>query len=169
MTIWFLIAAAVLAMGFQCLIAGVFSVGGARLDLMPAVVLYAALTGSWQQTMGAAVVAALLLDTPSFASLGLSVPPFLVVGLAINHFQKVLYRDHAIVQCGFAAAISSASSLWTWLTLQVSAAPLPMSLGVVAKIMVISVLAAAVAPPLFWMLDLMRRWRRYDPVEAETF
>lgn len=158
-----------MAMGFQCSIGGVFNAGGAKLDLMPAIVLYAALTGSWQQTMGTAVVAALLLDTPSFALLGLSVPPFLVMGLAISHFQKVLYRDHAIVQCGFAAAISLANSLWTWLVLQLTASPLPMTIGVVAKILVIAALAAAVAPPLFWALDLMRRWRRYDPVEAETF
>jgi hypothetical protein len=169
MTTWFLIATAILAMGLQCFMSGVVSAGGAMLDLMPAVVLYAALAGSWQQTMGTAVVAALLVDTPSFARLGLSVPPFLIAGLAVNHFQKVLYRDHAVVQGGFAAAISLVSSLWTWLTLQFCAAPLPMSLGVVAKILVIAVLAGAVAPPVFWLLNLMRRWRRYDPVEAETF
>jgi len=58
MSLWFLIAAAVVAMGVQCLISGVFSIGGARLDLMPGMVLYAALTGSWQQTLWTALVAA---------------------------------------------------------------------------------------------------------------
>ena len=169
MSVWFLIAAAVLAMGAQCSLSGVFNIGGARLDLMPAVVLYAALSGSWQQTMVTAVVAALLLDTPSFARLGLSVPPFLVVGLAINHFQKVLYREHALVRCGLAAAISLAASLWTWLTLRLTATPLPMTAAVVGKMVVISILAAAVALPLFWLLDVTRRWRRYDPVEVEVF
>jgi membrane-anchored protein YejM (alkaline phosphatase superfamily) len=169
MSLWFLIAAAVVAMGAQCSLSGMFNIGGARLDLMPGVVLYAALTGSWQQTMGTAVAAALLLDTPSFARLGLSLPPFLAVGLAINHFQKVLYRDHALVRFGLAAAISLAASLWTWLALRLTATPLPMTAGVAGKILLISLLAASAALPLFWMLDVARRWRRYDPVETETF
>jgi rod shape-determining protein MreD len=169
MTIWFLIAAAAVAMGIQCSLAPVFNIGGAKLDLMPAIVLYAALTGSWQQTMGAAVVAAFLLDTPSFARLGLSVPPLIIVGLAVNHFQKLLYRDHLIVQCGFAAAFSLAASIWTWLTLQLSDAPLPMSLGVLLKIVGIAALASVVAPLVFRVLDVLRRWRRYGPVNVETF
>jgi rod shape-determining protein MreD len=164
-----LILIAVLAMGIQCTLAGVIHLAGAKLDLMPAMVTYAALTASWSQALVVAVTCGLLLDMFSFPPLGLSVPPLIVAAMLINHFQKLLYRDHALVQGTLAGATSLGVSLWTGLLLRASDHPLPFDWRTALKMLLIAALAAVVAPAWCWLLDHARRPRADEPMEVETF
>ena len=159
----------VATMALQCWFAAAFDIAGAKLDLMPIVVVYAALNGSWTQTLLVATVSGLMLDTLSLAPFGLSVPPLVAGAVAINHFQRILFRDNALVQCILSGGMSAAVSLWTWLLLRAGVAPLPATVDVWVKMLIISGMTASVAPALFWVLAWFRRERRDEPLKVETF
>lgn len=171
MTKTFLFAAVVAATAVQCALAAVVTVAGVKLDLMPAVVVFAALFSSWNRALFAAAACGLLLDALSFQALGLSVAPFAVAAAVINHFQRVLYRDNIVLQLALGGATSFAVSLWTWLLLQFSATPLPFEVAIAAKVALIAVLAAIGTPLALWLLKSTARWVGQLPggQEAEVF
>jgi len=161
----------VAAMALQCALAAVVTVAGVKLDLMPAVVVFAGLFASWNRALFAAAACGLLLDALSFQALGLSVVPFAVAAAVINHFQRVLYRDNMVLQLALGAATSLAVSLWTWLLLQFGAAPLPFEAAIAAKVAIIALLAALGTPLTLWLLKSAARWVGQLPggQEAEVF
>lgn len=158
-------------MAFQCALAAVVSLAGVKFDLMPATVVFAALFAPWNRTLFVAVVCGLLLDALSFQALGLSVAPFAVAAAAINHFQRILYRDNILLQAALGSAVSLASSVWTWLLLALSPTPLPFESGIAAKMALIALLAALGAPILLWLLKSAARWCGQWPgtEKAEVF
>lgn len=168
MTKSFLLAAAMLVMAFQCALAAVVNLAGVKFDLMPAMVVFAALFASWNRALLVAIVCGLLLDALSFQTLGLSVVPFAVVAAAINHFQRVLFRDNILLQAAFGGAISLALSAWTWLLLALSETPLPLEFGIAAKMALIALLAALAAPLLLWLLKSAARCCGQWPVPENT-
>lgn len=171
MTKTFLFTAVVMAMALQCALAGVLHPAGAKLDLMPAMVVFAALFASWNRALFVAAVCGLLFDALSFQALGLSVPPLTVAAAVINHFQRVLYRDNIVLQLALAGATSLAVSLWTWLLLQFCATPLPFEFAIAAKVALIGLLASLGTPLLLWLMKIAARWFGQLPCgqEAEVF
>jgi len=168
MTKTFLLCSALALMAIQCSLAA-FVLFGVKVDLVPVMVLFAALSSSWQRALLAAVFSALLLDALSSAPLGLSIPPAAVASVVINHFRTILYRDNWLLQCLLAAGVSLSCSLWTWLMLVLGATPLPLSFGVIAKMGLIALLAVAVTPPLLWLLYRLGRRLGQESVEVDTF
>ncbi|MBI5687484.1 MAG: rod shape-determining protein MreD [Verrucomicrobia bacterium] len=171
MTKTFLLAAVVLAMALQCALAAVVNVAGVKLDLTPAVVVFAALFASWNRALFAAVACGVLLDALSFQALGLSVAPLAVAAAVISHFQRVLYRDNILLQLALGGATSLALSVWTWLLLGLGATPLPFEFGIAAKMALIALLAALGTPPLLWLFKGAARWTGQWPgaKEVEVF
>lgn len=150
----------------QCAIASAINIAGVKFDLMPALVLYAALSTSWPRTLAVAIVAGLIIDALSLGAFGLSLPPLAIAGVIINHFQKVLYRDQWPLQCVLAAGISLGCSIWTWLLLHTGPTPLAMTLDIVLKMLLMASLASLVTTPIFWLLDLIGRRLGQKPQEA---
>jgi rod shape-determining protein MreD len=171
MTKTFLFLAVVLAMTLQCTLAAVVNLSGARLDLMPAVVVFAALFASWPRALFTAVAGGLLLDLLSFQPLGLSIAPFAVAAMVVNHFQRVLYRDNILLQIALGGATSLAGSVWSWLLLRFSATPLPLQFDIAEKIALMAMLSAAGTPLLLWVLKITARLTRQeaDDEEVEVF
>jgi len=168
MTKSFLFAAVVLVMAFQCALAALVNLAGVKFDLMPAMVVFAALFASWNRALSTAVVCGLLLDALSFQALGLNVAPFAAAAAVINHFQRILFRDNILLQAALGGAISLTSSVWTWLLLALSATPLPFEFGIVAKMALIALLAALSTPLLLWLLKNAARWWGQWPATAEA-
>jgi len=171
MTKTFLFAAVVLVMALQCALAAVVNVAGVKFDLMPAMVVFAALFASWKHALFVAVVCSLLLDALSFQALGLSIAPLAVAAAAINHFQRVLYRDNILLQAALGGATSLAASVWTWLLLRLGETPLPFEFGIAAKIALIALLVALGTPLFLWLLKCAARWcgQWLHEKEAEVF
>ncbi|MCX6907554.1 MAG: hypothetical protein NTY01_05870 [Verrucomicrobia bacterium] len=167
----FLFAAVVLTMALQCALAGVVHLAGAKLDLMPAMVVFAGLFTAWNRALFVAVACGLLFDALSFQALGLSVAPLAAAAAVINHFQRVLYRDNVVLQLALGAATSLAVSLWTWLLLQFGATPLPFEFEIAAKVALIALLAALGTPLLLWLMKGAARWFGQLPggQKAEVF
>jgi rod shape-determining protein MreD len=164
----FLIIAVVAAMALQCALAAVLNVAGAKLDLMPAVVVFAALFGSWNRALLTAVACGLLLDALSFQPLGMSVAPFAAAAAVINHFQRILYRDNIALQFALGGATSFAASVWTWLLLAGSETPLPFELRIAAKMVLIANLTALGTPVVLWLLRSAVRWPGQRPGDKEV-
>ncbi len=171
MTKTFLFLSVVVAMALQCVLAAVINLAGVKLDLMPAVVVFAALYASWRRAIFVAVAGGLLLDALSFQPLGLSVAPLAIAAAAINHFQRVLYRDNMLLHAALGGATSLAASLWTWMLLRFTATPLPFQFGIVGKIGLIALLAAVGTPLLLSLLNHAARLARQgtDDEEMEVF
>ena len=165
----FLIFVALATMAVQCSLGAVLEIAGVKLDLTPAVVAYAALNGSWQLSLLAAVIGGFLLDVLSLAPFGLSVPPLVITAMTINHFQRILYRDNGFVQFLLTAGVSLVLSFWTWFLLLMSPAPLPDTLQIWLKMLVMATMTALVAPVVFLILNRLRQARRHEPMEVETF
>jgi rod shape-determining protein MreD len=168
MTKTFLFATVVFAMALQCALAAVVNVAGVKLDLMPAMIVFAALFASWNRALFVAVAGGLLLDALSFQPPGMSVAPLVVSAAAINHFQRVLYRDNILLQFALGAGTSLAVSVWTWLLLAVSDTPLPLEFAIAAKMALIAMLAALGTPLLLWLLKGTARWIGQWPGEKEV-
>jgi len=168
MTKTFLICCALALMAIQCSLAA-FAVFGAKLDLVPVMVIFAALTSSWQRALLVAAFSALLLDALSSAPLGLSIPPAAVAAVVINHFRRIFYRENWLLQSLLAAGVSLGCSVWTLLMLSLGATPLPLNFGVIGKMGLIALLAVAVTPPLLWLLGRLGHWLRQEEAEVETF
>lgn len=171
MTKTFLFLAVVLAMALQCTLAAVVNISGAKLELVPAMVVFAALFANWRRALFVAVAGGLLFDALSYQPLGLSVAPLAVATVAINHFQRVLYRRNILLQIALGGATSFAVSVWTWMLLRFTATPLPLQLDILEKIVLIALLAAAGTPLLLWLLNIAARLTRQgtDGEEVEVF
>ncbi len=168
MTKTFLFAVVAVAMALQCALAAVVNVAGVKLDLMPAVVVFAALFASWDCALFVAVACGVLLDALSFQALGLSVAPLAVTAVTINHFRRGLYRDNILLQLALGGGTSLAASVWTWLLLGLGATPLPFEFGIAAKMALIALLAALGTPLLLWLLRSAARWFQQWPGEKEV-
>lgn len=168
MTKTFLFASVVVAMALQCALAAVVNVAGVKLDLMPTVVVFAALFASWNRALFVAVACGVLLDALSFQALGLSVAPLAIAAAVISHFQRVLYRDNILLQLALGGGTSLATSIWTWLLLRAGDTPLPFEFGIAAKMALIALLAALGTPLLLWLLKSAARWFRQWPGEKEV-
>jgi rod shape-determining protein MreD len=158
MTKTFLFAAVVLAMALQCALAAVVNAAGAKFDLMPAMVVFAALYAPWSRALFVAVACGLLFDALSFQAPGMSVAPLVAAAAVINHFQRVLYRDNIVLQLALGGATSLMVSAWTWLLLLPGATPLPLEFGITAKMALIALLAALATPLVLWLFKSAARW-----------
>ena len=71
---------------------------GAQIDLLPALMVYTALTNGIVTIVLLAVCGGLWFDSLSLNPLGASVLPLLVIGVAIYRSRELLMREHAFAQ-----------------------------------------------------------------------
>jgi cell shape-determining protein MreD len=98
---------------------------GAQIDLLPALMVYTALTNGFATITLLAVLGGLWFDSLSLNPLGASVLPLLVIGVAIYRSRDLLLREHTFAQVvlgGSAAAFQPLGTLFV--LLNVGAAPL---------------------------------------------
>lgn len=94
----------------QCRWDGVRGVVGAQPDLMPALVVYAALSSGLGVTVATAVVAGMAADTVSSGPFGLSVLPLAAVGVILHLRRDLLLRESVWAQALLGGAGSLAAT-----------------------------------------------------------
>jgi len=142
---------------------------GAQVDLLPALMVYTALTRSLGMVVGIAVVGGLALDSLSGNALGASLLPLAGVGLAIHSRRDLILRDQAFAQFvlgGLASAIVPAGTLL--LLLSAGAKPL-LGWGTLWQFAVMSAGGAAATPLLFWWFGFLNRCLGYPTVFQSSF
>jgi rod shape-determining protein MreD len=160
---------ALLAVFVQGAFGGVRDVLGAQVDLLPALMVYTALTCGAAMMITLAVTGGLLFDTLSVNPLGVSVLPLLLIGLVIQFRRDLLMRDelYAQVTLGlFASALAPALTVLLLFTLETN--PL-IGWGSLWQWSVMTV-GGAIATPLFFLLfGWLNHALGYQPVFESSF
>ena len=164
----FVLAAAFLAVFLQA--AGVFrDILGTQIDLLPSLMVYAALTHGFATIVLLALCGGLWFDSLSLNPLGVSVLPLLLIGLLIYRSRELLMREHVFAQVTLGVMAGAAQPLATlFLLLNAGATPL---LGWVSlwHWAVMAAAGGAVTPVCFKFFDRLRRTFEYQPETQTTF
>ncbi len=141
---------ALLAVFGQSAVTGVHQLLGARVDLLPALMVYTALSSGPAMMITLAVVGGLFFDTLSANPLGTSVLPLLIVGFLVQLRRDLILREQIYAQFVlglFASTVAPAMAILILLTLGQS--PL-LGWGSLWQWTVMSV-GGAVATPIFFI------------------
>ncbi len=153
----FILLAAFLTVFWQAAFGGFRWMTGAQLDLLPAIMVYAALTGNILQVVLLAGLGGTWLDCLSANPLGLSVLPLFVVGFGVHLARELILKDEAFAQFMFGLIASALTPLLTLvLLLSVGHSPL-LGWGTLWQWLVMSLVGAAATPLWFGVFEWLHR------------
>lgn len=142
---------------------------GAQIDLLPALMVYASLTGNLLTLVLLAVGGGLCFDALSANPLGASILPLFLVGLLIHIKSALILRDQFAAQWVLGSIASAAVPLLTLLIL-LSAGQTPLlGWGSLWQGLVLCVLGGLLTPAVFRFFDLANRAFSYRPVRETSF
>jgi len=165
----FVLAAAFLAVFLQASLGFFRNLLGAQLDVLPALMVYTALTLGFTTIVLLALCGGLWFDSLSLNPLGASVLPLLLIGLVIYRSRDLLMREHLPAQLILGAAAGAVQPLGTlFILLNAHSRP---SLGWVSLWywLVMAAGSAAVTPVCFLFFDRLRRALEYQLVTQNSF
>ena len=151
----FLLASFVVVVA-QCTLANLVTWGGARLELMPALVAYAAMSTRWPLALALALVGGVFLDALSANRLGISSVALVTVAFIGSRGQRLVLRDHWSAQMLVGGLASLLASLVLCSSLAVGGLGWMLSLGGVARVAQVALMSLIAAPLLFRALDIVR-------------
>jgi len=164
-----ILLAALLAVFVQGTFDGMRNVLGTQVDLLPALMVYTALTAGPAMMITLAVFGGLMFDTLSVNPLGGSVLPLLLIGVLLQLRRDLLLRDQPYAQLvlGFiASALAPGLTVLILLTLEQS--PL-LGWGSLWQWLVMSVGGGLATPLLFLGFDRLNHALGYQPVIESSF
>ena len=113
----FVLAIAFLAVFWESAFSGLRHLLGAQVDLLPALMVYAALCTNLTTVTLLAVLGGLWFDSLSATPLGVSMLPLFIVGLAMHVKRDLMVRNQTFAQATLGSAASLAVPLLTLLVL----------------------------------------------------
>jgi rod shape-determining protein MreD len=123
--------------------------GGLRLELLPALVVYAALTLRRNGAIAFAFVAGFLQDSLSAGPFGLHAAVYASITVVLTGMHEMLDRELPGVQIGSGALMTASASLAAC-----TAAGFPA--GCMLKLIILTVFSTLITPVLFLALDALR-------------
>lgn len=164
-----ILLAAVLVVFFQGTFNGVRHLLGAQVDLLPALMVYTALTSGPVMMMTLAVFGGLMFDTLSVNPLGVSVLPLLCIGVALQFRRDLLLREQRYAQFVLGLIASALAPLMTvLLLLTLEQSPL-LGWGSLWQWLVMSVGGGVAAPMFFLLFDRLNHALGYQPIVETSF
>ena len=164
-----ILIAALLAVFLQGTFGGVRSLLGAQVDLLPALMVYTALTSGPVMMMTFAVFGGLMFDTLSVNPLGVSVPPLLLIGFLLQLRRDLLLRDQIYAQFVLGLIASAIAPVMTLLTLfTLEQTPL-FGWGSLWQWLVMSVGGGVATPVFFLLFDRLNHELGYQPIVESSF
>jgi rod shape-determining protein MreD len=142
---------------------------GAQIDLLPALIVYAALRRSLTVLTTLAVAGGLWFDALSANPLGISVLPLLVVGLLIHGRRELILKEQLFAQCVLGLAASALTPVGTVLLLLTTGHPPLLGWGSLWQWVVMSLGGALFTPLVFRLFDALARGLSYRPVSETSF
>jgi rod shape-determining protein MreD len=164
-----ILLAALLAVFLQGTFGGIRNLFGTQVDLLPALMVYTALTSGPAMMMTLAVFGGLMFDTLSVNPLGISVLPLLLIGFLLQLRRDLLLREQLYAQftLGFiASAIAPVITLLTLFTLGKS--PL-LGWGSLWQWIVMSMGGGIATPVFFFLFDRLNHALGYQPIVESSF
>jgi rod shape-determining protein MreD len=161
--------AAFLAVFAEAALPGFRRVLGAQVDLLPALMVYAALNTSLHVVVLLAIAGGLMFDSLSANPLGVSILPYFTVGFLIVLRRDLILRDQLFAQfvLGFAAsALAAGLSVLTLMTLGET----PMiGWGSLWQCAVMSLGGGMATPVIFAVFGWINRVFGYQPIVESSF
>lgn len=142
---------------------------GAQIDLLPALVVYAAMSNKPLLTTMIAVFGGIWFDSLSMNPLGLTVVPLMVAGMVILYCREVVLRDQLSAQVIIGMTVGAAVPLVEVLMLlTLGKAPL-LGWGSLWQWLVMTVGCGVATPVVFLLFDMFEHWFSYQPMPETTF
>ena len=142
---------------------------GAQIDLLPALVVYAALSSGLITMTLVTVLGGLFFDSLSSNPLGISVLPLFLVGLAIYTQHDLILRDQLFAQTVLGLSASAVIPLFTLLLLLTGGHAPALSWVSIWQLLVMAVGGAIATPALFLLFDWFDRTFSYRRATETSF
>lgn len=139
---------------------------GVRVDLLPALMVYAGLTAGPLTIAALALCGGLWFDSLSANPLGITVLPLLAIGLVIQLRRDLILRDQSFAQFVIGLVASAFAPLVTLLFLLTAGQVPLLGWGTVWQILVMALAGGAATPGFFWLFG--RVAQTFDYREAST-
>ncbi len=164
-----ILLAALLAVFLQGTVGGLRSWFGAQVDLLPALMVYTALTSGPAMMITLAVFGGLMFDTLSVNPLGVSVLPLLLIGFLLQLRRDLLLRDQLFAQFVLGVIASAlAPALVVLMLLTLGQSPL-LGWGSLWQWFVMSLGGGIATPILFLLFDRLNHALGYQPIIETSF
>ncbi len=151
------LGAAFLAVFWEAAFGGVRHILGAQIDLLPPLMVYAALHTGITSVALLALCGGLWFDSLSANPLGVTVLPLFAIGMALHLRRDLILRDEAFAQGVLGLGASAAAPLLTLLELlTMGRAPL-LGWGTLWQLVVLSVGGAVATPICFELFGWLQR------------
>jgi cell shape-determining protein MreD len=165
----FVLAAAFVAVFLEASVGLGRKLLGAQVDVLPALMVYAALTLGFTTIVLLAICGGLWFDSLSLNPVGASVLPLLLIGLLIYRSRELLLREHLFAQVVLGVAAGAVQPLGTlFILLNKGQTPL-LSWLTLWQWLVIALGAGLVTPVCFKLFDRLHRALEYQPVTQTSF
>jgi rod shape-determining protein MreD len=160
---------AFLAVFCEAAFSGFRNLFGAQVDLLPALMVYAALSSGLTTISLLAVLGGLFFDSLSSNPLGISVLPLFLVGLAIYTQHELILRDQLFAQVVLGLSASAIVPAATLLLLLTGGHAPQLSWVSLWQWLVMSVGGAIATPALFLLFDWFDRAFSYRRATETSF
>jgi cell shape-determining protein MreD len=165
----FILGAAFLAVFWESAFNGVRHLLGAQVDLLPALMVYASLYGSFATIVLLAVLSGLWFDSLSANPLGVTILPLFVIGLGIYTNRDLILRTQTIAQLVLGLVASSLAPLLTLMLLLTTGHEPNLGWGTAWQLLVMACGGAVITPVCFEMFGLLNRALVHDRGGPSSF
>jgi cell shape-determining protein MreD len=142
---------------------------GAQITVLPALMVYASLTGGIASVALLAVCGGLWLDSLSANPLGVSILPLFGIGFILLQKRDLLLREHPFAQMALGMGAGVLFPLGTlFLLLNLGKAPL-LGWRTVWEWAVAALSGGVLTPVCFWFFDRVRRAFEYPALKQSSF
>ena len=160
---------AILAIFWEAAGHGLRHLLGAQIDLLPPLVVYAALNTELFTTTALAVIGGLLFDSLSANPLGVTVMPLFIVGFFIHTRRGLILREERFAQFTLGLGASALVPVMTVLLLLTLGTEPLLDWGSLWQWIVMSLGGAALTPALFFIFDWLQYALGYQRVTETSF
>jgi len=160
---------ALLVVFFQGAFNGIRDLLGAQVDLLPALMVYTALTSGPVMMMVLSVFAGFMFDSLSVNPLGISVLPLLLIGFLLQLRRDLLLRDQIYAQFALGLIASALAPLMTVLILLTLGQSPLLGWGSLWQWIVMSGGGGIATPLFFFLFDRLNHALGYQPIVESSF
>lgn len=164
-----ILLAAFFVVYFEASFSAFRNIAGAQIDLLPPLIVYAALTHSVGFLAILALCSGLWLDSLSANPLGVSVLPLFAVGMVIYHFRSLLLREMTYAQFTLGLMASAAVPALTVIALLTFDANPIFGWGSLWQWFVVTLLGGVSTPVIFRVFDWLQRALTYAKAAETSF
>jgi rod shape-determining protein MreD len=164
-----ILAAAFLAVFFEAAWQWPRHLFGAQVDLLPALMIYAALNADVVAVSLLALLGGLWFDSLSANPLGVTILPLFAVGFPVWLQRDLILRELPFAQLVLCAGASAVVPLLSLLFLLTAGRELLLGWGTLWQLIVLTAGGAAAAPLIFLLFDWCNRVLGYQPYTETSF